>query len=96
MGQGGIAVEDLDQEPVDDRGRSEEGVITPGVSGGEAGRLDEIRAEGAGDPLPKLIEDARNPSMHSEASCTMRVRKNPWFTEASFVTTSKDLWRYQP
>ena len=34
MGQGGVAVEDLDEEPVDDGGRGQERGVAPGVAGG--------------------------------------------------------------
>jgi hypothetical protein len=76
VGQGGIAVKDLDEEPVDDGRWGQEAAIAPGVSDGLAGRMDEIDAELGGEVLPDVVERGRNPAMHRGASCVMVVVRN--------------------
>ena len=73
VGQGGVAVEDLDEEPVDDGRRGQEAGVTPGVSGGAAGGEDEVVAEPGGEVLSQGVEGGRNPAMHRGASCAMVV-----------------------
>src|SRR6185312_12798141 len=73
MGQGGVAVEDLDEEPVDDGRRGQETGVAPGVSGGAAGGADDVVAEPGGKILSERAEDAKTPSMHRGASCAMGV-----------------------
>ena len=71
VGQGGVAVEDLDEEPVDDGRRGQEAAIGPGVAGGAAGGVDDVAAELGGEVLSEGVEGGRNPSMHRGASCPM-------------------------
>ena len=53
MVQGGVAVEDLDEEPMDDGGRRQKGRSAPGVSGGAAGGVDDVAAELGGEVLSR-------------------------------------------
>src|SRR5262249_34915485 len=76
MGQGGVAVEDLDEEPVDDGRRSQQAGVAPGVSGGAAGGQDDVVAEPGGEVLSQGAEGGRNPSMHRGASRAMVSGKN--------------------
>ena len=76
VGQGGVAVEDLDEEPVDDGRRGQEAARAPGVSGGAAGGVDEVVPELGGEVLSEGVEGGRNPAMHRGASCAMVVGKN--------------------
>jgi hypothetical protein len=73
MGQGGVAVEDLDEEPVDDGRRCQEAGVTPGVSDGPAGGRDDVAAEPGGEVLSQGVEGGRNPAMHRGTSCAMVV-----------------------
>jgi len=77
VGQRGVAVEDLDEEPVDDSRRGEQGEGAPGVSGGAAGGVDDVGAEHGGEVLSERVEDGRNPSMHRGASCAKVLGKKP-------------------
>src|SRR6516225_7103655 len=60
MGQGGVAVEDLDEEPVNDRRRGQEAGVAPGVSGSAAGGADDVVAEPGGEVLSERAEGVRN------------------------------------
>ena len=51
VGQGGVAVEDLDEEPVDDSRRRQEAAINPGVAGQTAGVVDDVAAKLGGEVL---------------------------------------------
>src|SRR5262249_43232819 len=77
MGQGGVAVEDRDEEPVEDGRRGQETGIAPGVSGGAAGGEEDVVAELGGEVLSQRVADARNPAMHRGASCAMGVGEKP-------------------
>src|SRR5581483_2517644 len=87
VGQGGVAVEDLDEEPVDDGRRGQEGGVAPGMSGGPTGGEDDIVAEQCGEVLSQRAEQGRNPVMHRGASCAMVSGKNPWCTEAPVISS---------
>src|SRR5262249_20595359 len=76
MGQGGVAVEDLDEEPVDDGRRGQQAGVAPGMSGGAAGGVDDVVTEPGSEVLPEPAEGGRNPAMHRGASCTMVSGKN--------------------
>lgn len=64
VSQGGVAMENLDEEPVDGRDRGQQGRVAPGVAGGQTGVANHVVAEGGGDVLPEPVEDGRNSSMH--------------------------------
>ena len=76
VGQGGVAVEDLDEEPVDDGRRGQEATIAPGMPGSSASRVDEVAAELGGEVLSEGVERGRNPAMHRGASCAVVVVRN--------------------
>jgi hypothetical protein len=67
MFQGGVAVQNLEDEPVDDRDGVEE-ALTPGVPGLAARGLDGIGFEAVSDILPQLLQDGINLVMHQGAS----------------------------
>ena len=75
VGQGGVAVEDLDEEPVDGGGRSQQTTGAPGVSDRQASGVDEVGAELDGEVLSQGTEGVRNPSMHRGVSWTRVSRK---------------------
>src|SRR5271167_3922553 len=76
VGQGGIAIENLDQEPVDDGRRGQQTARAPGVSGRAAGGVDEVVLKLGGNVLPESVESGRNPAMHRGASSAMVIGKN--------------------
>ena len=76
MSQRGVAVEDLDEEPVDDGRRGQEAGVAPGVSGGATGGEDDVVAEPGGEVLSQRVEEGRDPVMHRGASCAMVSGKN--------------------
>jgi hypothetical protein len=61
--QGGVAVQDLDHEPVDDRD-GVEAAMSPGVPGLAARGSDRFGFETVSDILPKSLQDGINPVMH--------------------------------
>src|SRR5262245_2438003 len=93
-GQGGVAVEELDEEPVEDGRRSQEAGIAPGMAGGGAGGVDDVSAEPRGEVLPEGLEGSRNSVMHHGASCARvgLVWKKPWCTEALFFSRVEAAW----
>jgi len=76
VGQGGVAIENLDQEPVDDGRRGQQTARAPRVSGRAAGGVDEVVLKLGGNVLPESVESGRNPAMHRGASCAMVIGKN--------------------
>src|SRR5208283_3068769 len=73
VGQGRVAVEHLDEEPVDNGRWSQEATVAPRVACLAAGVVDEVATELGGEVLPEGVEGGRNPSMHRGASCAKMV-----------------------
>jgi hypothetical protein len=71
MGQGRVAVENLDEKPVDNGRWGQEATVAPRVACLAAGVVDEVATELGGEVLPEGVEGGRNPSMHRGASCIM-------------------------
>ena len=71
MGQGRVAVENLDEKPVDNGRWGQEATVAPRVACLAAGVVDEVATELGGEVLPEGVEGGRNPSMHRGASWTM-------------------------
>ena len=76
VGQGRVAVENLDEEPVDNGRWGQEATVAPRVACLAAGVVDEVATELGGEVLPEGVEGGRNPSMHRGASWTMVGQKN--------------------
>ena len=96
VGQGGVAVEDLDEEPMDNGRRGQEAGVAPGVSGGAAGGEDDILAELGGEVLSECVESGRNPAMHRGASCAMVVVTNTMVPGGLVFLKSCDRLRLAP
>jgi hypothetical protein len=65
--EGGVAVQDLEGEPVDD-GDGIQDACAPGVPRGPAGGSDGVGVETPSDVLPQPLDDGIKPSMHRGAS----------------------------
>ena len=65
VGQGRVAVENLDEEPVDNGRWGQEATVAPRVACLAAGVVDEVATELGGEVLPEVVEGGRNPSMRS-------------------------------
>ena len=76
VGQGRVAVENLDEEPVDNGRWGQEATVAPRVACLAAGVVNEVATELGGEVLPEGVEGGRNPSMHRGASWTMVGQKN--------------------
>ena len=76
VGQGRVAVENLDEEPVDNGRWGQEATVAPRVACLAAGVVDEVATELGGEVLPEGVEGGRNPSMHRRAFWTMVGQKN--------------------
>src|SRR4051794_39101745 len=71
VGQGGVAMDDLDHKPVENRGGSEH-ASPPGMAHRATCRENGFRGEMDGDVLSDLRDNGINPVMHQRASCA------PW------------------
>lgn len=69
MGQGGVAVEDLDDEPAED-GDGGQQAVAPAMAGAAAGVMDGGLVEARGEVLPEAAQGGENPVVHRGASGT--------------------------
>src|SRR5271165_1368493 len=95
VGQGRVAVEHLDEEPVDNGRWGQEATVAPRVACLAAGVVDEVATELGGEVLPEGVEGGRNPSMHRGAPGPRWGRKITMCTGVPLFPRDEAAWGYR-